>query len=192
MKKKEKKFGYHTVWTPFVRCDHTRDAHGESHPIPDTMVVLRNNVYTVAVEGCDVPPPMGPVAWLSIKRNDRQTIHDWRDLQRIKNLVMGEECEAVEMYPAESRVTDTANQYHLWCFAPGYRLPFGYAERFVADETNDPTSPDGNAKQRAFSPDSKPEDCLRGSDLPKMYGADPTLGTKLVHRRMIAERKKVS
>lgn len=183
-KRKREKHSYHTKWTPFQRCPSWSDADGNIHKIPDEMIVLRNNIFTVTIEGCDVPPPMGPVAWLSIKRNDRTTIHDWRELQRIKNMVMGEECEAVEIYPAESRLHDTANQYHLWCFAPGYQLPFGYAGRFIADETTDGTGPDRNAKQRPFSADDKPADCLRGSDLPQMFGADPTLGAKLVHRRL--------
>lgn len=182
-KRKREKFGYHTKWSPFYRCDTWKDSFGNSQPIPDTMVVLRNNIYTVTIDGVDVPPPMGPIAWLSIKRNDRQTIHDWRELQRIKNTVMGEECEAVEIYPAESRLHDTANQYHLWCFAPGYQLPFGYAGRFVADETHDPSSPD-QGKQRPFTKDDRPDDCIPGKDLPRMFGADPTLGAKLVHRRL--------
>jgi hypothetical protein len=185
VKRKPTKHSYHTKWTPFARCTYYKDALGNDHPISDDHVVLRNNIYTVHIDGCDVAPPMGPVAWLSIKRNDRQVIRDWRELQRIKNLVMGEECEAVEIFPAESRVHDSANQYHLWCFAPGYRLPFGYDGRLVADETNDPTAADGNARQRAFSPDDRPADVIRGSDLPKMYGADPTLGAKLVHKRRL-------
>lgn len=186
-KRKREKHSYHTKWTPFQRCDYWSDPTGARTMIPDSTVVLRNNIYTVHIEGCDVPPPMGPVAWLSIKRNDRDTIHDWRELQRIKNLVLGEEVEAIEMYPAESRLHDSANQYHLWCFAPGYRLPFGYDGRLVADETKDPKSMDINARQRPFSLDDKPTDCLRGYDLPKMFGADPTLGAKLLHRMMKAK-----
>jgi hypothetical protein len=41
--------------------------------------------------------------------------------------------EAVELYPAESRRVDSANQYHVWAF-PGQRLPFGFAERLVAED----------------------------------------------------------
>jgi len=185
MKRKPEKHGYHTKWSPFTRCNMLKDALGVSTPIPDDMIYLRNNIYTVHIEGCDVPPPMGPVVWLSIKRNDRQIIHDWRELQRIKNAVMGEECEAVEIYPAESRIHDTANQYHLWCFAPGYQLPFGYAKRFVADETNDPAFRHSAAKQRPFASEDRPEDCVRGNDLPTLFAADPTLGAVLVHRRMV-------
>lgn len=51
---------------------------------------------------------------LSIKRMDRRPIRNWRHFQQIKNEVCGEETEAVELYPAESRLADNANQYHLW------------------------------------------------------------------------------
>jgi len=66
---------------------------------------------------------------LSVKRVDQQPLHDWRDLQRIKSELVGPEMEAIELYPAESRVVDTANQYHLWCIAdPEFRFPFGFNE----------------------------------------------------------------
>lgn len=66
---------------------------------------------------------------LSIRRLDRAPIHDWRDLQAIKNELVGPECEAVELYPAESRLVDTANQYWLWCYNdPTYRFPFGFSD----------------------------------------------------------------
>lgn len=78
----------------------------------------------------------GDIIWLSIKRNDKEAIHDWRDLQEIKNQLVGPENEAIEIYPAESRRVDTTNQYHLWVFAdPKYRLPFGFHEgRLVTSE----------------------------------------------------------
>lgn len=76
----------------------------------------------------------GRIAHLSIKRHDREPIHDWRDLQRIKNDILGPECEAVELYPAESRLMDTSNQYHLWgSDDPTFRFPVGYTcERTVS------------------------------------------------------------
>lgn len=83
---------------------------------------------------------------LSIKRVDREPIHDWRVLQDIKNAMLGEQCEAVELYPAESRLVDTANQYHLFGFDqpwPDLGFPFGFTERMVVDDPNFP-----RAKQR--------------------------------------------
>jgi hypothetical protein len=98
-------------------------------------VYWRNDLYQVRV--CPVGPPRSgwpPMVHLSIKRLDRQPIHDWRDLQEIKNRLVGPECEAVELYPAESCVVDSANQFHLWCLGnAGQRFPFGFQERLVTD-----------------------------------------------------------
>ena len=89
----------------------------------------------------------GTVRYLSIKRNDKEPIHDWRDLQEIKNQICGEDSEAIEIYPAESRLMDTANQYHLWVFPKGSRIPVGYNVRVVIDE--ELTGENNTAKQRA-------------------------------------------
>ena len=92
--------------------------------------VWRNSRYQVLVRkvGNEAKGEGWPeTIWLSIKRRDKEPIHDWRDLQRIKNDLVGPEHEAVELYPAESRVVDTANQYHLWVFAdPKVRVPLGW------------------------------------------------------------------
>lgn len=106
--------------------------------------LYKNDQYQVAVympdENAEVGADGGdfpPMIHLSIKRLDRQPIHDWRDLQDIKNALVGREHEAVELYPAESRLTDSANQYHLWCLAsPEIRFPFGFRERFTTDESS--------------------------------------------------------
>lgn len=67
---------------------------------------------------------------------DREPIHDWRELQDVKNALVGTEGEAVELYPAESRLVDTANQYHLFALAErGQRFPFGFRERLVGDKS---------------------------------------------------------
>jgi len=57
---------------------------------------------------------------LAIKRYDKNTIRSWRTLQDIKNALVGEDAIAVEIYPKETEVTDTANMYHLWVFMEGY------------------------------------------------------------------------
>ena len=70
---------------------------------------------------------------LSIKLRTKAPIHDWRDLQEIKNLLCGPEREALEVYPAESRLVDTANQYHLWILPENMFAPFGWHVRLVGD-----------------------------------------------------------
>jgi hypothetical protein len=103
---------------------------------------------------------------LSIKRNDRRVLHDWRDLQRIKNEICDPECEAIEIYPAESRLVDTSNQYHLWVFPKGKFIPFGFFTRIVSEAEFD------KAKQRPF--DQKPEDLLSTEDLNEKLRAATT------------------
>jgi hypothetical protein len=110
---------------------------------------FKNSIYTVFVrEQIPNDPGMPVLVHLSIKRNDRAPIHDWRHLQQIKNELVGPECEGIEMYPAESRVVDTANQYHLWVFKdPSFRLPLGFAtgKKLNADEVQQEIT---NVKQR--------------------------------------------
>ena len=66
---------------------------------------------------------------LNIRRIDGAAIFDWRHRQFIKNELVGPECEAFEVYPAESRLVDTSNKYHLWAFTdPEIRLPVGISE----------------------------------------------------------------
>jgi hypothetical protein len=57
---------------------------------------------------------------LGINALDGTARHDWREFQGIKNQLAGPECEAFELYPAESRLMDPSNYYSLWCF-PGLR-----------------------------------------------------------------------
>jgi len=77
------------------------------------------------------------ITWLSIKRIDKEPVRDWRDFQTIKNMICGPEFEAIEVFPAESRLVDTANQYHLWVFnrLSGFavpQIPVGFTERHVS------------------------------------------------------------
>jgi hypothetical protein len=94
----------------------------------------KNDTYQVHVIRHDGRGPKGcDIIQLSIKRLDRGPARDWRDFQRIKDQLVGPECEGVELYPARSRLVDTANQFHLWCVAdPRYRWPIGYDERLVS------------------------------------------------------------
>lgn len=119
-----------------------------------------NNVYEVWTYHVDTGVKEYPrVIWLSIKRLDKQAIHDWRELQRIKNELTSPECEAVEIYPAESRKVDTSNQFHLWVFPPTYKLPFGYDERLVLSPGSKGLFPgEEKAVQRPFSDTHEPPD----------------------------------
>lgn len=128
------------MWRPLIE--------GEPNPIlrdPElvgesvTLRVFGNDRYQVIAR--DNPEGM---TWLSIKRHDRGTFIPWRHLQQMKNEVCGPEREGLELYPAESRLADTANEYHLWVLPEGMTIPLGFGEgkvttdeqaaRFTADE----------------------------------------------------------
>ena len=63
---------------------------------------------------------------LSIRNADGSSRHDWRDFQEIKNTLVGRENEGIELYPAESRMLDECNQFHLWVREdPEDKVPVG-------------------------------------------------------------------
>lgn len=114
----------------------TREAAQQQVENLRRQVFYMNERYQVNVQTMAAPfgPDTGDVFWLSIKRRDRAAIRDWRELQVVKNMIVGDEHEGFEVYPAESRLVDTANQYHLWVFAdPRVRLPVGFRAREVMD-----------------------------------------------------------
>lgn len=97
-----------------------------------TCRMFRNDLYQVQVRQLDG----GGLFHLNIRRLDgAPIIRDWRHFQQIKNEILGPECEAVELYPAESRKVDTSNKYHLWGYAdPAKRWTVGFDERNVSYE----------------------------------------------------------
>lgn len=120
-------------------------------------IIYLNDVYQVQVReakwGVGLPENQQmDMLWLSIKRIDKDSIHDWRDLQQIKNEIVGEQNEGFEIYPSEERIVDTANQYHLWVFKnPTIKLPVGFFDgRRVSD-----ISTDGATRQRPLKNDSQ-------------------------------------
>ena len=183
MKRKKKYFGDKpdAPWTKFERATHFGSPENPGVPIPDDAPVLINNHYQVMLRGFAERPPWGRVLWLSIKRRDRQPIHDWRDLQRIKNEVTSPELEAVEIYPAESRLVDSSNQYHLWVFVDGWKFPYGYSERMVTPAFRDSVNPHCNgAEQRPWRWHEQPELTIKdGKDWDEKVAKDPDLGTRL-------------
>jgi hypothetical protein len=97
--------------------------------------VFRNDTYQVAMRQFSNKGFGGEWVHLSVRRVDREPIHDWRDLQEIKNQLVGAENEGVELYPAESRRVDTSNQYHLFILKdPELRLPIGFTDRLVMEQ----------------------------------------------------------
>ena len=158
--KRAKRGGEQTYvpWTTFVQAD------SATSPVLDDVTVARfmegtilfvNSRYHVHIRRRpSTITEAGYVMELSIRNNDRSARRDWRDFQRIKNELLGPEWEAAELYPAEERLVDSANQFYLFCVPPPYRFPFGFQERLVAEGGG------GGAIQRIWA-DGKPADCKR-------------------------------
>lgn len=80
---------------------------------------------------------------LQVCRADGGSVFDWRHLQQIKNQVCGPEWEAVELFPAESRLRDPSNARYLWCRQQ--RFPFGMTGGRIVLDSHEAIAP-----QRAF------------------------------------------
>lgn len=144
-----------TPWTPMTELA-PQDYPGGFHGcwVNDRYQVLVRRVPPVVVWEAPVEGycyQLPTVVHLSIKRLDQTTLRDWRHLQRIKNEVVGPDCQGFEVFPPERYLVDNANQWHLWVFAdPGFALPIGFAERLVIDDEE--VSERWGAVQRPFDP----------------------------------------
>lgn len=121
------------VWTSFAEGTPMRDGK----PAPDALIenetLWFNSHYTVhrhLLEGT-----MEGAIHLSIRHNDRRAVRDWRHFQRIKNELAGKEREAIEIFPPESQLVDTANQYHLFVLPVGVSTPFTWNQGRHVDST---------------------------------------------------------
>lgn len=174
--KKKKREGAEVPWTPFqeasIPTEFLKETEDMSSQIP---LMYLNSRYQVGVfqDQKDPKEKHMKIVHLSIKRIDRSAKHDWRDMQRIKNeiglvsgIYDGPKCEGVELYPAEERLVDGANQFHIWIVADSrFRFPFGFNERVVCEGSHD------NVVQRPFEPGARPDDCetTQPGELRKRY-----------------------
>ena len=111
-----------------------------------------NDIYQVAVyrneeadELIHLDELKGRCTWLSIKRRDKRPVNNWQDMQTIKNRLVGVDCDAIQIFPAESRMINMANQYHLIVLPSDAWLPFGWGFRSV-DTENRNAEPNGSAQ----------------------------------------------
>lgn len=94
---------------------------------PEGITLWKNDLYeaTLRVYNSGWPISNGSWAQIGIWTRDGNARHDWRDFQRIKNDLVSEDWEALELYPSEKRLLDPSNYYILYA-AP--KLPFGKYE----------------------------------------------------------------
>ena len=136
------------IWDPLIPCDGKDD---------QADAAMANSLYHVIIR------KMGPdLVHLSIKRHDRKPVKNWRHFQYIKNQICGEESFGFEVYPPESKLVDTANQYHLWVTAGSVMPDFCFDVRLVAEE---PAIK--GAVQEPWETNMRPKDLLSPEDFIK-------------------------
>jgi hypothetical protein len=180
---KRKKQNWDDVrWTPFVDIDPPfADEVPADKQIGSQPRWMANSIYAVLIQVPHDTPPFGTVVHLAITTHDQQPRHDWREMQRIKNEIVGESVEAVELYPSENRLVDNANWFHLFCFPRlaihGGRFPFGYDSRFVSEGSIPGINRTGEGfRQRTFRPEFRPEDIHRGDEHIEVGAKDKVCG----------------
>jgi len=110
------------------RAWETMKPDGKVYPDPDrsgrNVLFYSNRLYAATVRQFDDGWPLGggPWAQIGVYCPDGEPRHDWRELQCIKNDIVGPEWEGIELFPAESRLLDPSNYYLLYC-AP--KIPIG-------------------------------------------------------------------
>ncbi len=101
-------------WERLVRAKDTM-------PGEPSTEIWENARYEVTVRRHNTGWPLAdlgsgrPWVQIGISAKDGTPRHDWREFQLIKNQICGPEWEAIELYPAESRLLDPSNYYILWC-----------------------------------------------------------------------------
>lgn len=70
---------------------------------------------------------------LRIQRIDNKPIHNYMDLQEIKNDLLGNDVIAIEIYPAQKDFKNCSNTYHIWTWkgieAPNLSKIYKYKEQ---------------------------------------------------------------
>lgn len=89
------------------------------------------------------PADSPPMWWMRVYRHDGQPlVNHWRELQAIKNELIGPEHQGVEFYPPERELRDGENSYHLFVFKdPADRLAFGLPGQRNRGADGQPTTP---------------------------------------------------
>jgi len=87
-------------------------------------VIFQNNLYIAVVRR-----KSDGMIHISFRNMENSTEIPWKHKQQIKNDICGSEREAIELFPAMSRIVDTANQYHLWVYPEGYIIPTGFPKK---------------------------------------------------------------
>lgn len=111
--------------TPFEWQDATKIPERRPELAPNerwSPTVHVNNRYVVQVSL--VATAIGQVIHLWIRHHAGEMPRSWRELQWIKDEIVGPERAAVEVFPPRSELVDSANMAHLWVLPEDFVVPF--------------------------------------------------------------------
>lgn len=131
---KPKRKNPYQQWTNFIYDEEATKAYRNRTGDPQQSEIFSNKSHVVIMTPMSIEHGIDGWVSLSIKRHDRKAECDWRIFQRIKNDLVGEKREAVQLFPSMDRVLDTANQYFLWVAPKDYIFGIGQIEQEVSDE----------------------------------------------------------
>lgn len=123
--------GYIRQWEPMTKAER-EDLH-ERYRDDEGAEVWTNNRYQCIVYN-RVGRSGNEVKQLSIHLHDRSPARNWRHLQQIKNECCGEFWTGIEIFPPENELTDSANEYHMFCFPPEVNLGISLGEEAVVTD----------------------------------------------------------
>lgn len=86
------------------------------HLFSVTKAYIVDNTYKIYIA------KTGKYTHLRIRRIDDKPISVFQDFQAIKNQFLGEETEAIQVYPKVSNYVDNSNTYHLFSWE-GMEVP---------------------------------------------------------------------
>lgn len=109
-------------WTWHQR-DITDEERAQYPAVRDIDRAYYNDFYSVQVY--KVPTDLGQVLHLIVRGQINNQEPGWRDMQRIKDELIGTEYEAVQVYPKQADIVDQADVYDLWVLPIDRSLPFG-------------------------------------------------------------------
>lgn len=122
---KSKKTGNWGEWKDF--SDKIRDPSFAAIAPQGVWKIFANNFCSVQISRINLSSAHGYK--LGIRLNDQSTHLEWSDIQRIKNELLGEVYEGIQIFPREQDLVDEANMYWLWVLPhektlADYGLPF--------------------------------------------------------------------
>jgi hypothetical protein len=100
------------------------------------LVVIEERMFSQAFrDGSGQPMELRHLS--IIKMNLAAPQLEWNELNEIKASILGENIEAVELFPSARREIKGLPERHLWCFPPEVAIPLGFLpqQRTVAGES---------------------------------------------------------